>query len=252
MSKAYQHFEEKSTVEHLKEARIKASTIASEMHGIEVPGYFAAIFDSARDSMIALLLLWAIFIQISFTYSLAICLFFALGWVIWKTGRSGLLAYARLERLHRLIEQERWEIEHHRDQEKEELREMYQAKGLSGKLLEEVVEILMADDNRLLQVMLEEELGLTLEAYEHPLKQALGALIGSAISAVVFLLSFWLFPFFAPPILGLSIIIFSTFYAAKLQKNEPTGAIIWNLSIALFCTGGVYFGAKLFLSLLKT
>ncbi len=35
----------------------------------------------------------------------------------------------------------------------------------------------MADDNRLLRVMLEEELGLTLEAYEHPLKQAFGALL---------------------------------------------------------------------------
>ncbi len=36
------------------------------------------------------------------------------------------------------IEEERWEIQHHRAQERLELTEMYAAKGLSGKLLEEV------------------------------------------------------------------------------------------------------------------
>ena len=55
---------------------------------------------------------------------------------------------------------------------------MYEQKGLSGDLLDQVIEVLMADDNRLLRVMLEEELGLTLESYEHPLKQAAGAGLG--------------------------------------------------------------------------
>ena len=32
----------------------------------------------------------------------------------------------------------------------------------------------MADGDRLLRVMLEEELGFSLEVYDHPLKQALG------------------------------------------------------------------------------
>ena len=93
---------------------------------------------------------------------------FSIGWLFWKLGRSSLLGWARLERLHRLIQQEQWEIEHHRAQEKEELTAMYHQKGLTGKLLEQVIEVLMADDNRLLRVMLEEELGLTLETYEHP------------------------------------------------------------------------------------
>ncbi len=41
-------------------------------------------------------------------------LIFSAGWVVWKTARSALLGWARIERLHRVIEEERWEIEHHR------------------------------------------------------------------------------------------------------------------------------------------
>ena len=97
----------------------------------------------------------------------------------WKTARSALLGWARVERFHRVIEEERWEIEHHRAARKARAYRNVPGKGLTGKFLEEVIDVLMADDNRLLRVMLEEELGITLEAYEHPLKQAAGAFCGS-------------------------------------------------------------------------
>ena len=58
--------------------------------------------------------------------------------------------------------EERFEIAHHRGQEKEELTELYALKGFKGELLDQVINVLMADDNRLLSVMLEEELGLEL------------------------------------------------------------------------------------------
>ena len=79
----------------------------------------------------------------------------------------------------RLLEEEKWEIEHNRNQEKVELKVLYRAKGFEGKLLDDVVDVLMADDKRALHIMLKEELGMTLEAYEHPLKQSLGALLGT-------------------------------------------------------------------------
>ena len=69
----------------------------------------------------------------------------------------------RLERLHRVIEEERWEIEHHRQEEREELAALYQAKGLTGKLLDDVVATLMADDNRLLQSCSKRRWGLLLK-----------------------------------------------------------------------------------------
>ncbi|MBI2809614.1 MAG: VIT1/CCC1 transporter family protein, partial [Candidatus Melainabacteria bacterium] len=168
-----EHFRGKTVPDHLKEARARGALASAEIHGTEMPGHFAAGADTAKETAFALLFLWVIFShylapELTFLFLVLFCA----GWTIWKTARSALLGWARMERMHRVIEEERWEIEHHRTQERQELTEMYHAKGLEGKLLEEVIEVLMSDDNRLLRVMLEEELGLTLEIYEHPLKQA--------------------------------------------------------------------------------
>ena len=137
----------------------------------------AAALDSTRETAIFLLILWAVIFPftVGFLMLFWILLLATIGWVIWKTGRSAWLAWSRLERLHRVMEQERWEITHHRKQERDELRALYSQKGFEGKLLEEVCDVLMADNERLLHVMLEEEMGFTLESYEHPLKEALGA-----------------------------------------------------------------------------
>ena len=170
---------------------------------------------------------------------------FGFGWLIWKTGRSALLGWARLERLHRLIEEERWEIEHHREQEKQELIEMYQTKGFSGKLLDEVITILMADDNRLLKIMLEEELGLSLEMYEHPLKQAFGAAFGVLTTAGLLILFHYFWPYFGVPIVALLVIAIASNLTAKFEKRRQMNSVVWNLALALFSGGGVYFLAKL-------
>jgi hypothetical protein len=226
------HFEGKSVLEHLKAARAKGALATAEIHGAETPGYLSAGADAARDSAASLLLIWIIFPSQSSLFYL-----FMIGLLIWKAGRSALLGWARLERLHRLIEEERWEIEHHREQEKQELTEMYRAKGLQGKLLEETIATLMADDNRLLRVMLEEELGLALEAYEHPLKQSFGAAIGVIFSCLLFLIGLYLSPW---PFSLLSIAI-ASFLIAKIEQNRKIEAIIWNLAVVLLAAGAVYF-----------
>jgi VIT1/CCC1 family predicted Fe2+/Mn2+ transporter len=168
-------------------------------------------------------------------------LLFSAGWILWKTGRSALLGWSRIERLHRVIEEERWEIQHHRAQERSELTEMYAAKGLSGKLLEEVIDVLMADDNRLLRVMLEEELGLTLEAYEHPLTQAAGALCGAAGSAALCLVGLWAAPSFGLPLAAALVLTVSSALTSKREGSHRTPAIVWNLAIAGTIAGCIYF-----------
>lgn len=226
------HFEGKSVTQHLKAARAKGALAAAEIHGAETPGYLSAGADAARESAVILLLAWIIFPpQVTLFYLLMAGLF------IWKSGRSALLGWARLERLHRLIEEERWEIQHHRHQEKEELTEMYRAKGLQGKLLEETVTTLMADDNRLLRVMLEEELGLALEAYEHPLKQSCGAAVGVLFSSLLFIIGLY----FTPWITNLLAIAMASFTIAKLEKSRKIEALIWNLAVAAFAVATVYF-----------
>ena len=160
-------------------------------------------------------------------------------------GRSACLGWARLERLHRLIEEERWEIEHHRAQERSELVALYKAKGFSGQLLEEVIDVLMADDNRLLLVMLEEELGLNLEMMEHPLKQAAGAGVGTLIVAAL-LLGASLLPAKESVFLcGALIIGVTAAVAARADRNHLIPAIIWNLAVAALAAGVAYFVTKL-------
>jgi vacuolar iron transporter family protein len=229
------HFEGKSIPDHLKEARAKGAMASAEIHGTEMPGHLSAAADAARDTAVVLLLLW-----ILFPVNLKLFLFFALGIFLWKIGRSALLGWARLERLHRVIEEERWEIEHHREQEREELTELYRMKGLSGKLLDETITVLMADDNRLLRIMLEEEMGLTLEAYEHPLKQSLGAGAGVILAAGIFAIGYSVFSW--GPIAATAMTLgIAALLAAKAERNKLLEALVWTLAAAAFAVGATYF-----------
>lgn len=231
------HFQGKPVVDHLKEARAKGTLATYETHGTELPGHLSAGADSAKETAFVLLLLW-ILLEPQFT---RLFLLFSAGWILWKIGRSALLGWSRLQRLHRLIEEERWEIEHNREQEKQEMKELYRAKGLSGKLLDEVISVLMADDNRLLRIMLEEELGLTLEIYEHPLKQSAGAAAGVLLSAALFICLSFISPYYGPLIVSALAIGLASLIAAKVEKNKALEAVIWNLSLAAFAASAVYF-----------
>ena len=247
MSGSYKHFEGENTINHLRAAREKGAKATSELHGTEMPGSISAATDSAKETAVLLLGMWILLSHFALPpiKTLWILALFSIGWLFWKVGRSSLLGWARLERLHRLIAQEQWEIEHHRAQEKEELLAMYEQKGLSGKLLDQVIEVLMADDNRLLRVMLEEELGLTLESYEHPLKQAAGAGIGVIIAALGVVIGFFIGGF--PGMVLLLGIIFAcgTLLASKSEGNELIKSLVWNLAVGTLTTLSIYLIAEL-------
>ncbi len=231
------HFKGKSAVQHVIDARLKGKIASAEVHGTELPGHVSAAADAAKETALILLILWTLLGSGAHWFMLV----FIAGWLIWKVGRSAILGWARLERLHRVIEEERWEIEHHRPQEKEELKALYEAKGFSGKLLDEAIEVLMADDNRLLQVMLEEELGLSLESYEHPLKQAAGALLGVIGAALIFSFGLFALPVWGSAVCAGVVIALSAGTTAQLEKNRFLPAIIWNLAVAALAAGFAYF-----------
>jgi hypothetical protein len=241
------HFQGKEAIEHVIEARIKGKLASAEIHGAELPGHYSAAADAAKETAFLLLVFWTLFSELNFPSNqmrwISIC--FIIGWLVWKVGRSAILGYSRLERLHRLIEEERWEIEHHRPQEREELKALYAAKGFSGKLLEESIDVLMADDNRLLQIMLEEELGLSLESYEHPIKQAIGALLGTLAASLVMSIGFFLLPWWGAALAaGLIIAVFAAM-VAHLEKNKALPAAVWNLAGAALAAGSAFFAAQL-------
>ncbi len=237
----WNHFKGKNAFQHLKEARKKGSKATTEMHGTEAPGYFAAAADTIKDSALIYLSFYLLLIFFEVSSPLFFLIFFSISFLIWKAGRSALLGWARLERLHRLIEQERWEIEHHHAQEKEELAAMYVQKGFSSPLLDQVVDVLSADDNRLLQVMLEEELGLTLESYEHPLKQALGAFFGGLIVISGTLFFAWIGKTIGVVLFLLFLFLSATLIFAKREGNELIKALVWNFAIGTLAILALYF-----------
>lgn len=237
------HFKGKDALGHVIEAQANGMISASEVHGTEIPGHLSAGCDSARETAILLAIIALILFTLSIPVSttLALLAVASAAWALWKAGRSAWLGWFRLERLHRVLEQERWEIEHHRQQERDELRILYAAKGFEGKLLEDVLDVLMADNDRLLKVMIEEELGLTLETAEHPLKQGLGAFFGVFSAAALSLLLFWLLPPYGLIVGAAAVIAIASGISASLADNEIIPAVVWNLGIAILSLATLYF-----------
>ncbi len=238
-----EHFHDKDAIDHVIQKRAEGIVALSESHGTEMPGHLSAGADCARELAVYLFIFWLLLfvLQVPFALMTAILIAFGVGLLSWKTGRSAQLGWARLERLHRVIEQERFEIESNRGQEREELTALYAAKGFEGKLLEDVIDVLMADNDRLLKVMLEEELGLTLQAYEHPIKQCLGALVGGFCTLLLCAFFYFLIPIYGMLIASIFVVCIASCVAALHEKNQILPALIWNLSIAIVAFGVAYY-----------
>lgn len=236
---SHTHFEGKEAVHHMAEKRAKGIIASAEVHGTEIPGHISAGADAMRETGVVLLVLWIFLGQ--HPQIMGILSIFSISWLFWKGGRSGWLGWSRLERMHRIVEQEKWEIVHHRGQEREELKELYSAKGFEGKLLDEVVEVLMADEDRLLRVMVEEELCLSLESQEHPLRQGIGAALGVFCAGIACLLSHIISPKYGMWFGSIVVVGLGAGITAYYEKNRVIPAIVWNLGLLTVASGFSYF-----------
>lgn len=237
-----EHFKGKDPLTHVAEKQAQGMITSREVHGVELPGSTFSFIEGARTSALMLTLLYVILMPFEWDNGDLgrLIALFGLGLVIWLTGRTAWLGWLRLERLHRILAQEKWEIENNRPQEREELKVLYGAKGFEGELLEEVVDVLMADEGRLLQVMIQEEMGFTLENIEHPLRQAVYAAVGSLLALIIALLGLYVWEW-GLPAFCLSLIALLSSYAAYKADNRPINAGVWGFGLALLATGSIYF-----------
>lgn len=223
------HFEGKTALQHIAEVQATGISTSLEVHGAEAPGPIFAFLDAAKETTI---FLTSLFIALSFfecaqVSRILISGSLLLGWAFWKGARSAWLAWSRLLRLHRVASEEKAEIDRNRGQEREELIALYGAKGFQGPLLDKVVDVLMADQDRLLRVMLQEEMGYRLEESSHPIVQGIWAFFGVVCASIIFLPLSLILPFFV--FIGSSLLVMSlgNVWIAFLEKNEKIPAFFW-------------------------
>ena len=244
------HFDGKDALHHVAERHVQGMLTSVETHGPELPDHLSCFSSSLKDTALIYTLLA---ITLSFApviiqkeLQLAMLALFSVAWTVWKGALSALMSWSHLERLKRLTLEERQEIEQNREQEREELGVIYAAKGFKGELLEQVLDVLMADDNRLLKVMLEEELGLTLAKQEHPVKQGFFSALGSATACIFCLLAFYIYDVVGVLITATLAVICSAFFISRYLRNKTITALTWNLSIFFLSTGICYYLTECF------
>jgi vacuolar iron transporter family protein len=215
-------------VKKLVEKRIRGKVITSSNE--EVPTYLSRALKASSQTIITFLILYLIF----FPIPMSVILIFFFVRVLGQTIMTALDSYQNLTKLNTIIDEEKYEIEHHRSQERKELLTIYHAKGFSGKQLDEVVDVLMSDENRLLQVMIEEEMNIALGSYEHPVKDAFFVMLGILIPATIMFFCNQFLPKAIVIIVAGVIIAFISIYSSFLKKTNFLTPLIWSLSIATF------------------
>ncbi|MGW8121143.1 VIT1/CCC1 transporter family protein [Roseivirga echinicomitans] len=123
---------------------------------------------------------------------------------------------------HKAIEY--WEVEHLPEKEREEIREIYQAKGFEGELLEQVVDKITEDKDRWVDVMMKEELDMieeTKSPFQMGLVTFISFLLMGFIPLIVYVIDYTR-GFSADLFLYSSILTFVTFGAIGFAKSYVT------------------------------
>ncbi len=172
--------------DHVSEARLRArQMLAGESHLGAVDDW-RRVLVTARDTMILVWLTWVAlhaFGDPPFTGYLLVAM--AAGLAVMFGISTGRSTHAQVEYYASELDRERREIHEHFEHEQEEVRVLYAAKGFREPLLGQIVDTLSADDDRLLKVMMEEELGLSMHHMEHPLIVGLSNFAGALVAGLV-------------------------------------------------------------------
>jgi VIT1/CCC1 family predicted Fe2+/Mn2+ transporter len=98
---------------------------------------------------------------------------------------------ARNEFVEMKRKQEEWEIENLKDQERDEIRDIYKAKGFKDELLEEVVRIITSKKKVWVDTMMKEELGLI--ENKDPVTSSVSTFVGFNVIGLIPLIPFVVF-----------------------------------------------------------
>lgn len=176
--------------DHLAEARLRArQMLGGEAHAGNIDDW-RLIVVAARDGTVLATVLWLVLHGVGVATPIApVIATVGLGYALFVGVTTAWATLRQVRHYEAELERERREIRETPDHEREEVHSLYAAKGFEGALLEQVVDTLCADDDRLLKVMMEEELGLQIHHLHHPIIVGLihggGVLLGTVTLAAV-------------------------------------------------------------------
>lgn len=138
--------------------------------------------------------------------------------------------------------QEEWEIENLREDEKEEIREIYREKGFKGELLEEVVRIITSRKKVWIDTMMKEELGL-IEDAKNPIHSSISTFVGFNLIGIIPLIPFMIFTLIgiemnSQAFLYSVISVMSAFFIVGMIKGKIVKKCLLNSGFNTLIIGG--------------
>jgi len=129
---------------------------------------------------------------------------------------------ARIEYIGRERRREEWEIEHLREEEEQEIRDIYAKKGFTGRLLEDIVGVVTKRRDVWIDTMMKEELGLIEDKGRTPFNAAFTTFVSFNLVGLIPLI-----PFLALLLLGSPTLLGSAF----LSSTVTTAAAFFLIGI---------------------
>jgi len=141
------------------------------------------------------------------------------------------------------IDREIWEIENKPEDERQEIEDIYKAKGFSGKDLEMIVNKITSDKKVWLDTMLNEELNLNLEIAGHPLKSALRMFVSFLVGGILPIIPFFFAEGYVPLFIAIGISLSTSFVVGAVKsKMAKTSIIKGGIEMAGLGTGIALIG----------
>lgn len=223
------HFNGKSVFEHILSAHKKTAKNVGESHNMHTPFFMHILENTLFFSSLLFISLFTLLTAINQAATPSLIASIVGLFSIVYICNEAISNTRKLHRLHRVVEEERNEIVTNKDEEIDELRELFRAKGLSGNVLDTAVLAVSEDEDLLLDVMLKEELGLEPGTYRHPS-------ITPIVYSFVFTLSIALLYFslvISPVCLHIMSLFFlftSSIITSYFEKISVVSISVWNIA----------------------
>ena len=162
--------------------------------------------------------------------------------LIGGTIAMGLGAYlstkSQIEYYRGEMNREGYEVDNFPDTERQEVREIYESKGFHGEILEKIISHITADRKRWIDIMMREELGLSLDGITAPVKSGIATGFAYTFGALMPVLPYA----FMQPFSGLissAIITLTVLFGVGAAKTVVTGKNFFRSGFESMAIGGI-------------